>query len=134
MDTVATALAALATSPRAERWSLHLRSGWSSAANVRTYVLLAPPSPHAARIVLARLHNAILLLGPAGASIESPLAAERLEPLVERYRGIHKVPISVAGEPPRPRAETFDLPSADAPSPIPPGRVSRAAWTSAARP
>ncbi len=121
METVASALAGLARAPRAERWCLHLHSGWSSSAKIRTYVLFAPATPAAARVVLQRLHNAILLTGPAAVSVESPLATDRLDPLVAPYRTIHKVPISIDGAVPHGRAETFDLPSSDAPTLIAPG-------------
>jgi predicted NBD/HSP70 family sugar kinase len=111
MDTVSGALARLATSPRAEKWTLHLHSGFSGAATVRSYVLFAPPTLDAARAVLARLHNSVLLLAPAAAAVEGPLSEERLAPLLNPLRAVHKVPIGV-GEVPAP-IYTSTLPPGD---------------------
>lgn len=121
MDTVSAALVELSASARAERWTLHLHSGWSSSSHVRTYVLFAPPTVEAARVVLARLHNTILLLAPAAVTLEAPLAADRLAPLLAPYQGIHKVPIRVGDGPPLARPESFDLPSAESAPVVAPG-------------
>lgn len=106
-------LVALAAHPRALPWTIRLHSGFSGAAFVREYVLFAPPNAEGAKAVLFRLHNAILMLNPAAAQLDAPVAAERLEPWLGAVRGIHRIGIFLGGEPIRPLPGNFDLPSLD---------------------
>jgi predicted NBD/HSP70 family sugar kinase len=91
--TVADALARAARHPRAIPWTLRFHFGFAQTSPQRVYHLLAPPA--AARAVLARLHNGILTLAPAGARLEVALPEERLEPWLGELRSFHDVPIVV---------------------------------------
>ena len=113
MITLHDRLLAHAEHPRAVPWTIRLHSGFSSNALARAYTLFAPPTPEAARSVLHRLHNAVVLSSPAAAELEAPVEADRLEPLLSQLRSVHHVGIFLAGEPIRPTGRTFDLPSVD---------------------
>lgn len=122
MLALADALNHWADHPRAVPWSLLLHSGWSRAAPVRGYTLLAPPLAAAAPAVLSRLHNAILLVNPAAAELHAPIEPGRLEPMLGQLRGIHHVPIVLDRPPALPAGgRGFSVPSADLPPSRPPG-------------
>lgn len=110
-------LTELATHPRAVPWKIRYRSGLSGSSPERSFVLFAPSTAEAARLVLMRLHNGVLLLNPAGVELDAPVEAARLEPTLSEIRGIHRVSIVLAGEPWLP-ASTYDLPSVDVPPPV----------------
>jgi predicted NBD/HSP70 family sugar kinase len=118
MITLHDRLTELSLHPRAVPWTLRLHSGYSASAMARDYVLFAPPTADAARYVLARLHNAVLLSNPAAAELEVDMAPEKLEPLWSKLRAIHHVGLFLAGEPIRPSRADFDLPSVDAPAQV----------------
>ncbi|MDP2317329.1 MAG: ROK family protein [Pseudomonadota bacterium] len=115
MITLHDRLAELALHPRAAPWTIRLHSGYSSAAMARDYVLFAPPNAEAARYILARLHNAVLLSNPAAAQLEAPVTPDKLEPVLGALRRIHHVGIFLDGEDIRPTRPDFDLPSVDVP-------------------
>ncbi|MES2638304.1 MAG: hypothetical protein V4850_02450 [Myxococcota bacterium] len=115
MITLNDRLAELALHPRAVPWTLRLHSGYSSASMARDYILFAPPFADAARLVLARLHNAVILTNPAAAQLLAPVPAEKLEPVLGALRRIHHVGIFLDDEPIRPTRPDFDLPSVDVP-------------------
>ncbi|MFN7144785.1 MAG: hypothetical protein ACK4YP_13495 [Myxococcota bacterium] len=121
MITLHDRLAELGAHPRAVPWTLRLHSGYSSSAMARDYVLFAPPTADAARYVLARLHNTVLLSNPAAAELEAPVEPEKLEPLFGKLKGIHHVGLFRAGEAIRPSRPDFDIPSIDVPVNIVPG-------------
>ncbi|MEN9786520.1 MAG: hypothetical protein RLZZ299_1784 [Pseudomonadota bacterium] len=115
-------LLALGRDPRAVPWTARLHAGWSGHAPVRAYTLFAPANAAGARAILSRLHNAVLLLNPAAARLETPLAAPRLEPWLSAYRSTHRIGIFLEGEELHPPHEgSFDLPSVDAAPPGTPG-------------
>lgn len=115
-------LSTLGRDPRAQAWTARLLAGWSANAPVRTYTLFAPANAVGARAILARLHNAALLLNPAAAQLIAPVPAERLEPWLTHYRSIHHIGLFLEGETITPPAHgAFDLPSMDAPTLQPPG-------------
>jgi len=100
LQTVAEQLARAARHPRAIPWRLRFHFGFSQTSPEREFRLLAPAS--AARAVMARLHNGILLLSPAAARIQidaSRMDAARLEPWLSNLRRIHSVPIVVGDGP-----------------------------------
>ncbi len=121
MITLHDRLAELGAHPRAVPWTIRLHSGYSSSGMARDYVLFAPPSADAARYVLARLHNAVLLSNPAAAELEAPVEPEKLEPLFSQLKAIHHVGLFLAGEAIRPTRPDFDLPSIDVPVHMVPG-------------
>src|SRR5688500_1184278 len=98
MITLHDRLAELAQHPRAVPWTIRLHSGYSSASMARDYVLFAPPTAEAARFVLSRLHNAVILSNPAAAQLEAPVPAEKLEPVLGALRRIHHVGIFLDDE------------------------------------
>lgn len=121
MITLHDRLAELGTHSRAVPWTVRLHSGYSSSGMARDYVLFAPPFASAAKYVLARLHNAVLLSNPAAAELEAPVEPEKLEPVWGALKGIHHVGLFLAGETIRPTRPDFDLPSVDAPAAVLPG-------------
>ena len=121
MITLHARLAELGAHSRACPWTIRLHSGYSSSGMARDYVLFAPPSANAAKYVLARLHNAVLLSNPAAAELEAPVDADALEPLFSQLKAIHHVGLFRAGETIRPTRADFDLPSIDIPTNLVPG-------------
>ncbi|MBM4392098.1 MAG: ROK family protein [Deltaproteobacteria bacterium] len=120
MLSLSTALAELAAHPRAVPWRLRLVPRWGAAAAAREFVVFAPPLARSAWPILARAHNACLLLNPAGMEIVSPLTGDELEPHVGHLRSIHKLPIAVAPDQVRP-SPGVDVPGVDEPALAPPG-------------
>jgi glucokinase len=115
-------LSDLARDPRAQPWTARMHAGWSGNAPVRAYTLFAPPNAQGAKAILARLHNAMLLLNPAAAQLSVPVATDRLEPWLGQYRSVHRIGIFLDGEPVRPpTGGGYDLPSMHAATVRPPG-------------
>lgn len=120
MRALADALAELGRHPRAVPWRLRLVPRWGAAAAAREFVVFAPALESAAWPVLARAHNACLLLNPAGLSVEAPLGPDVLAPHLARLRALHNLPVALAPEPCVPGAGV-DVPGTDAPSVVAPG-------------
>ncbi len=120
MLSLASALSELAAHPRAVPWRLLLAPRWGAAAAAREFVVFAPPLARSAWPILARAHNACLLLNPAGLEIVSPLPEAELEPHLGYLRAIHKLPIAVAPARVRP-SPGVDVPGVDEPALAPPG-------------
>lgn len=108
-------LTELAAHPRAVPWSIRFLSGLSAAAPVRSFVLFAPPTAEAGRLILARVHNGILLHNPVAVILEAPIESERLEPTLAAIRSIHRVGIHLQGESMQVGEDIYDLPSIDTP-------------------
>ncbi len=114
MLVLADSLRRLGQEPLAVPWTVHLASGWSGSAAVRTFRIYAPPRDRSIRPVLSRLHNAILLTNPASASLTGPIEPERLAAGLAELALVHHVPISLGKEASSPRAAAgLDLPSRD---------------------
>lgn len=98
---------------RAVQWRVGFAHGHGGGAAERWFQWLAPPS--AARDVLSRIHNGVLLLQPAAVRIHGP-RSEGLELLGE----IHKIPLAWGDERmPRLAEGTLDLPAIEQPEPRP---------------
>ena len=80
----------------AATWRITYAFGHGAGAARREIVIVAPPK--LADVVLARIHNGILLLHPAAVRIHAPVPQAQLQPLLNVLRGLHALPISVGDE------------------------------------
>jgi len=120
-ETVGERLAAAARHPRAKLWTLRVYYGYSRNASRRTFALRAPLA--AARAVMARLHNGILLLHPAYARVTVEADASCIEPWRERFSELHGLSIVVGDAPqPAPRGGQAPMPSVRPADVTPPPR------------